>query len=186
MLNYKTSLLSLAAFSASLILAPEAQSADYMSNTKPYSVELNKTQILRLPTSASAVVIGNPDIADISVHAADTIFIVGRGFGETNLIVLGPNGETIVDANVHVSQKLSNSGVRVYNRSARQTYNCAGNCQPSPVLGDDPDFIASFTSDATQINNTEAFSARNTGSSTELTGAGNSERVFSTGQIVPN
>lgn len=178
MLNYKTSLLGLAAFSALLTAAPEAQSAEYMANSQPYNVELNKTQILRLPTSASAVVIGNPDIADISVHAADTLFIVGRGFGETNLIVLGPNGETIIDADVHVSQKLSSSGVRVYNRSARQTYNCAGNCQPSPVLGDDPEFIDNFTSDTTQINNTEAFSARNTTSGTELTGAGSSDVVY--------
>jgi hypothetical protein len=178
MLKYSTSLLGLAAFSALLTLAPEAQSADYMTNTQPYSVELNKTQILRLPTSASAVVIGNPSIADVSVHAADTLFIVGRGFGETNLIVLGPSGETIIDADVHVSQKLSNNGVRVYNRSARQTYNCAGNCQPSPVLGDDPEFIDSFTSETTQINNTEAFSATNTGSATELTGAVSSDTVF--------
>jgi len=149
-------------------------------------VELNKTQILRLPTSASAVVIGNPAIADVSVHSVDTLFIVGRGFGETNLIVLGPNGETIVNADVNVLQKLSTNGVRVYNRSARQTYNCANNCQPSPVLGDDPEYIESFTSETAQINNTEAFSATNTSNSSGLTGAGSSDRVLSSDQIVPN
>ena len=53
-----------------------------------YSVDLNKTEIVRLPENAGAVVIGNPSIADVTVHSANTLFVVGRGYGETNLIVL--------------------------------------------------------------------------------------------------
>ena len=45
-----------------------------------YSVELNKTEVVYLPASAGAVVIGNPEIADVSIHSANTIFVVGRGF----------------------------------------------------------------------------------------------------------
>ena len=53
-----------------------------------YSVDLNKTEVVYLPENAGAVVIGNPQIADVSVHSANTLFVVGRGYGETNLIVL--------------------------------------------------------------------------------------------------
>lgn len=168
--TFKSSLAGLTALTAVLTMTSSANATDFMVETQPYSVELNKTQILRLPASASAVVIGNPSIADVSVHSTDTLFIVGRGFGETNLIVLGANGETIINSNVNVIQKLSTNGVRVYNRSARQTYNCSGNCQPSPVLGDDPDFIGNFTSDVEQINNTEAFSSTSSDVSGDLIG----------------
>ena len=42
-----------------------------------YSVDLNKTEIVRLPENAGAVVIGNPEIADVTVHSANTLFVVG-------------------------------------------------------------------------------------------------------------
>ena len=133
------------------------------ANGQTYAVELNKTEIVRLPMAATAVVIGNPSIADVSVHAADTLFVVGRGYGETNLIVLGPDGATMMNADIQVLQKPSVNGVRVFNRSARQTYNCAPQCQPSPILGDDPTFIGNFTGTETTIQSSEALAA--TGSS---------------------
>ena len=40
-----------------------------------YSVDLNKTEIVRLPENAGAVVIGNPNIADVSIHSANTLFV---------------------------------------------------------------------------------------------------------------
>lgn len=181
MARFKSSILGLAALTAVFTISSNANANNYMVESQPYSIELNKTQIVRLPAAASAVVIGNPSIADVSVHSTDTLFIVGRGFGETNLIVLGADGQTIINADVNVSQKLSNNGVRVYNRSARQTYNCSGNCQPAPVLGDDPEFIGNFTSEIEQINNTEAFSASSTDISSDLSGSNNQMTDF-----VPN
>ena len=85
-----------------------------------YSVELNKTEVVYLPANAGAVVIGNPEIADVSVHSANTIFVVGRGYGETNLIVLDAAGHKIMDADIQVVNNLPASGVRIYNgKSAR-------------------------------------------------------------------
>ena len=34
-----------------------------------YKVELNKTEIVRLPGPASSIIVGNPNIADISVQS---------------------------------------------------------------------------------------------------------------------
>jgi hypothetical protein len=147
----------LTAVIATLSVAPMAH-ADPV-NGQTYAVELNKTEVVRLPMAASAVVIGNPSIADVSVHAADTLFVVGRGYGETNLIVLGPDGSTMMDADIQVLQKASTHGVRVFNRSSRQSYNCAPQCQPSPVLGDDPTFIGNFTASEAPIQSSEAFAA---------------------------
>lgn len=131
----------------------------YVTANQAYQVELNKTQILRLPSSASAVVIGNPNIADVSVHAADTLFIVGRGFGTTNLIILDAQGHTMMDSEIQVLNKPSATAIRLYNGANRQSYNCTPNCQPSPILGDDPGFIGSNTGDAMPIRSSGARTA---------------------------
>jgi len=117
-----------------------------------YSVELNKTQIMRLPRAASAILIGNPDIADVSVHSVDTLFIVGRGYGQTNLIILDRNGETMLEKDLNVVNTLPRQGVRLFNANSRQTYSCIPNCQPSPVLGDSPGFIGSNTNSEPQLD----------------------------------
>jgi len=121
-----------------------------------YSLNLNKTEIVRLPENAGAVVIGNPEIADVTVHSANTLFVVGRGYGETNLIVLNNSGHTIMDANIQVINKLSPHGVRLYNGKLRESYSCVPYCMPSPILGDDPAFIGINSGEAKTINNSSS------------------------------
>jgi len=81
---------------ATLLSAP-AFAADGL-----YSVQINKTEVLRLPAPASAVIIGNPEIADVSIHSADTVFVVGKGYGETNLLILDKNGNTMMSSDIQV------------------------------------------------------------------------------------
>jgi len=118
-----------------------------------YSVDLNKTEIVRLPENAGAVVIGNPEIADVTVHSANTLFVVGRGYGETNLVVLNGSGQTIMNTNIQVINKLSSNGVRLYNGKSRESYSCVPYCMPSPILGDDPAFVRNNSGQAKAINN---------------------------------
>ncbi len=153
-----------ASFFASLTIigfASSVSAGDYMTGNMPYSVEINKTEVLRLSSAASAVVIGNPSIADVSVHAADTLFVVGRGYGETNLIVLDLNGNVIMDTDIQVFQKPTQNTVRVFNRSDRQSYSCAPNCQPSPIIGDEPAFLANYSSQERPIQSSEALASGN-------------------------
>ena len=121
-----------------------------------FSVELNKTEVVYLPANAGAVVIGNPEIADVSVHSANTIFVVGRGYGETNLVVLNSEGHKIMDADIQVVNNLPPHGVRLYNGKERETYNCAPYCQPAPVLGDSRGFIGANQGTTTAITNNVA------------------------------
>ena len=124
-----------------------------------YTVELNKTEILRLPSAAGSVIIGNPKIADVTVHSSDLLFVVGRGYGETNLIILDSNGNTMLNADLQVVNTLSNHGLRLYNGKNRETYSCIPYCGPSPVLGDDTGFIGNNTSDEPNLNASTAFAA---------------------------
>ncbi len=123
-----------------------------------YSVGLNKTEILRLPRAASAVLIGNPSIADVSIHSSDTIFVIGRSYGETNISILDVNGGTLVDANIQVNNTTPRNGVRVfYGSTDRETFNCTPYCAAAPILGDSPGFIGrNSPAGGGQIDNTLA------------------------------
>ncbi len=121
-----------------------------------YSVDLNKTEVVYLPENAGAIVVGNPNIADISIHSANTIFVVGRGYGETNLIVLNAEGHSILNADIQVTQTQPSHGVRLYNGKVRESYSCTPNCLPSPVLGDSPGFIDANSGSAENITNNAA------------------------------
>jgi len=128
-----------------------------------YSVGLNKTEIVRLPGPASAVLVGNPAIADVSIHSADTIFVVGRSYGETNIVILDANGHTVIDANIQVSNVLPRNGVRIfYGGQERETFNCTPYCAAAPVLGDTPQFIGANSAAGGNITNTLALGVPNT------------------------
>jgi len=129
----------------------------YAEDSQSYKVELNKTEILRLPRAASSIIIGNPKIADVTVQSSDVLFVIGRGFGETNLIILDANGSTMMDADLQVVNSLPSHGVRLYNGKSRETYSCIPYCGPSPVLGDNPAFIRSNTAEEQRLNSFTAF-----------------------------
>ncbi len=133
---------------AAIAISAPAQAGNYDGT---YSVEINKTEIVRLSEPASAVIIGNPKIADVSVHSSDTVFVVGRGYGLTNLIVMNASGETIMNADIQVTGSSAPGNVRLYSGDMRKTYNCAPYCQPAPIIGDSIEFIAVNTADQPAI-----------------------------------
>ena len=139
----------------------------FAGDSQSYKVEINKTEILRLPGAAASIILGNPSIADVTVQASDLLFVVGRGYGETNLIILDGNGNTMMDADVQVVNSLPAHGVRLYKGTSRQTYSCIPYCGPSPVLGDAPEFIGTNTAESEELTAFTAFnSSRSSTSST--------------------
>ena len=136
-----------------------------------YTVELNKTEVIHLPAHASAIIVGNPDIADISIHSSNTIFVIGRSYGETNLTILDTSGQTILNADIQVSNKVPRNGVRVFFGGAeRESYNCSPYCAAAPVLGDSPGFIGANSPNPNNIDNNIALGASGQGNS-NLSGA---------------
>ncbi|MGJ8558888.1 MAG: pilus assembly protein N-terminal domain-containing protein [Litorimonas sp.] len=151
-----------------------------------YQVDLNKTQILRLPTAAGSVIIGNPAIADVTVHSPTTIMVVGRGFGETNLIVLDRNGDTMVDADIQVTSITPSNGVRLFNGKSRQTYSCAPYCQPSPVLGDSAEHISTNSSQGPATASPSAIFDQGSSGPVGLTGGSEADAPFGGQPAFPN
>ena len=109
------------------------------------TVTMDRTHVLKLPRPASAVLVGNPDIADVSVFSDDTLFLMGRGFGQTDLLVLDAQGEVILQTDVNVVSARSPRNVTMITGSTeRNTFHCQPYCRPAPVKGDDPSFVGKF------------------------------------------
>ncbi len=136
-----------------LVFSINASANNFSTGT--FTVDINKTQIMHLPSAASAVVVGNPDIADVSVHSPTILFIVGRGSGTTNVIVLDALGQTIANTDIHVKTIATPSNRRVFLAGQGwNTYDCAPFCQPSPGTGDAPDFAGKYSAQGMRLNNT--------------------------------
>ena len=76
---------------------------------------------------AASIVIGNPDVADVSVTEANKLFITGNAFGTTNLIIYNMDGREIYNADVVVTTNSTNL-VSIVRAGDSQIMDCAPSC----------------------------------------------------------
>ena len=74
------------------------------------------------------MIIGNSQVADATVADPKTIVLTGRSFGTTNIVLLGSDGNAIVDERILVSIDEGNT-VRVYRQTERSVLSCTPNCE---------------------------------------------------------
>jgi Pilus formation protein N terminal region len=98
-------------------------------------LKTDQTQLLSVSGSPGAVVIGNPSIADATVHGSQ-IFIHGRAFGGTNLIVLDRDGNQLAAFEVTV-QIGGNNNMALFAAGNRYSYVCAPLCETAMQVGDE-------------------------------------------------
>ncbi|QBK29705.1 pilus assembly protein N-terminal domain-containing protein [Roseitalea porphyridii] len=91
-------------------------------------VILNQARILKMSRPAATVIIGNPAVADATVHDANTIVLTGQAFGRTNIVVLDQGGAPIFDEQISVSRDQL-ATVRIYRRSIIETLSCDPYCE---------------------------------------------------------
>jgi Flp pilus assembly secretin CpaC len=91
-------------------------------------VYMDHARVLKLDRPVSKVIIGNAEVADATVADARTIVITGRNSGTTNLVILDPDGNAIVDERILVSIDEANT-VRVYRQTSRTVLSCTPSCE---------------------------------------------------------
>lgn len=91
-------------------------------------VVLNHARIVKLSSAAATVIIGNPEIADATVRDAQTLVLTGRGFGQTNLVILDAGGNPILDERIAVSRE-NGAAVRIYRQAEIETLSCEPFCE---------------------------------------------------------
>jgi hypothetical protein len=109
----------------------------------PLTVEANKTVPLKLKGTAASVVLGNQNIADVAVHDEHLIFITGKTFGTTNLMVFDRSGNQLLNTEVVVTVNSSNL-VTVNRSGSNFTYDCAPTCRPVASPGDNSEYFSAL------------------------------------------
>ncbi len=118
------------------------------------TVPIDQARILRIQRQAASVIIGNPSIADVTIHDARTLVLTGRSYGLTNLVVLDSDGEVLLDDSVVVSS-VEDHSVRVYRQEARTTYSCTPTCEPKVTIGDN---VLDFAMTVKQVQDHDSLS----------------------------
>lgn len=98
------------------------------------SVENDQSQMMALPSEPGSIVVGNPSIVDVSVQGSK-LFVHGRSFGTTNVIVMDLDGNQIANMDVSVTHEVDNT-VALYRGPDRISYNCAPKCETELQVGD--------------------------------------------------
>ena len=111
---------------AALIVAPVVASAQ----DGALNVEIDRSARVQLRGAAASIIVGNPQIADVSLVDANTMFIVGKGYGVTEVVAVDGVGRTLFQREVVVTGGATGS-VRVWRGAQATEMTCAASCAPS-------------------------------------------------------
>ena len=119
----------IAAIAAALtaIAAP----AVVMAQSASLNVEIDQARRVQLRAPAGSVIVGNPQIADVTVVDANTLYITGKGYGVTEVVAVDPIGRTVFQSQVVVTAGEGNGRVRVWRGASATEMACASSCSPS-------------------------------------------------------
>ncbi|MGQ0532173.1 MAG: pilus assembly protein N-terminal domain-containing protein, partial [Caulobacteraceae bacterium] len=98
-------------------------------------VALDQAFPIRLSEAAEGVAIGNPAIAGVSVQNDMFLFVTGRSYGSTNLVVVGGNGRVLYSGRVVVTPDETDV-VMVTRGNETARLECTPLCRPRPDIGD--------------------------------------------------
>ena len=148
--------LILAALLAVTLAAPAASADGVPGQRAPARVErsndihvaLDQAVAVRLSAAAEGVAVGNPSIIGVSVQNEQMLFVTGRSYGTTNLVVVGEDGRVVYSGRVTVTPDETNA-VMVTRGTETARLECSPQCRPRPDIGDGRDSFQSATSQIT-------------------------------------
>lgn len=99
-------------------------------------VDFDQTAVVRLDREAKTVLVGNSLIADAQMVDSKTVYVIGRMFGQTNIVALDSTGSEVLNTRVTVG--VSNSSVVTLYRGAQgqRTLACSPRCERTMTQGD--------------------------------------------------
>ncbi|NJM30443.1 MAG: hypothetical protein HC855_10360 [Rhizobiales bacterium] len=111
-------------------------------------VKADQTQVITLPGNPGVVVVGNPSMADATV-AGNQVFVHGKLFGTTNIIILDVDGNQMAAFEVTVMRP-AQSAMVMYKGGSAFSYVCAPDCEMTFHIGDQINRYAGVTEEAKQ------------------------------------
>lgn len=95
------------------------------------NVEIDQARRVQLRGAAGSVIVGNPQIADVTVVDANTLYITGKGYGVTEVVAVDPIGRTVFQSQVVVTAGDGAGRVRMWRGATATEMACASSCSPS-------------------------------------------------------
>lgn len=116
-----------------------AWSVEASAQSRPLPVAAGQAISLSMDGALRDVVIGDPDVADVSVVSDRALVVLGKRPGVTSLLVFGPGGRPLTDRQVVVSEG-GGGAVTVYRGASASTYACGRQCTRlgPPAAGSPP------------------------------------------------
>lgn len=116
-----------------------------IAHARDIRVTLDAAAPLRLSAPADGIAIGNPAIAAVSVQNDRLLFVTGRAYGTTNLIVVAGDGRVVYSGRVIVQPDETNTVMltRGGQTTATERLECTPLCRPRPDGADRPTPTAS-------------------------------------------
>ena len=100
------------------------------------TVPMDEVRTVTFSKPVTTVYMGNSVIAEVNMIDSRHAFVLGKGFGTTNLIALDQYGREVANTFVSVAETRG-STVTVFRGAGQVTLACAGpRCQVSPIPGD--------------------------------------------------
>lgn len=107
------------------------------------AISMDEVRTITFPKPVATVYVGNPAIADVNMIDSRHAFLLGKGFGNTNIVALDHQGDQVSNTYVSVMAREA-STVTLQRGPGRLTYSCsASHCEATPEPGDaKPDYDA--------------------------------------------
>ncbi len=118
----------LAVLGAAVVLAAPVFAA---AQSASLNVEIDQARRVQLRGPAGSVIVGNPQIADVTVVDANTLYITGKGYGVTEVVAVDPVGRTVFQSQIVVTAGDGSGRVRVWRGATATEMACASSCSPS-------------------------------------------------------
>ncbi|HXR94915.1 MAG TPA: pilus assembly protein N-terminal domain-containing protein [Rhizomicrobium sp.] len=113
------------------------------------AISMDEVRTITFPKPVATVYVGNPAIADINMIDSRHAFVLGKGFGNTNIVALDHQGDQVSDTHVRVMAR-EDSTVTLQRGAGRLTYSCtASHCEATPEPGDAKDAFDAVNSQVT-------------------------------------
>lgn len=128
---HRSTLIALFALAAAYT-APAQAATDIVVNN-------DQAKMVSITGEPGTIVVGNPNIADVTMKGS-SIFVHGRNYGSTNIIVLDKEGNQL--ANLDVTVMLGgNHNINVFKAANKWSYACAPICESTLQVGDRADYF---------------------------------------------
>ena len=127
-----------ALLAAAATLVPGAAFADG-TDTKlsgQFRIDYEQSSVIHLDQPAKTILVGNPLIADAMLVNDKTVYVLGRMFGNTNIIALNQSGAEILNTRVTVGAPISAQVTLYRGTQGQRNLACAPHCERTLTQGD--------------------------------------------------